>query len=155
LRSKLIFSCLLITLISSVFAGQVKSAKKFSNLRVSPELRQRLADRFNLFVEYERTQQFDKLYDLLPSNVRQRVQREAYVAERQKAATSEHGYGRLLALKVNRIQDRKLRDNEWVGFDVQVKLLMKNGKTYPDQAVSFVAYLQNGDWYFSMVFVEV
>lgn len=154
MRSKLKISCLLIILVSSVVAGQVKNAKKFSNLRVSPELRQRLFERFNLFVEYERTQQFEKLYDLLPSDVRRSVQREFYVAERQKAATLEHGYGRLLALKVNRI-DRKLHDNEWVGFDVQAKLLLKNGRTYSDQPVSFVAYLQNGDWYFSMTFVEV
>lgn len=44
--------------------GQIKNDKKFSPV---PDVwRARLVERLNLFIEYERTKQYDKLFGLLP-----------------------------------------------------------------------------------------
>jgi len=139
-----------ILLCAVTIPGQVKDAGKFSRLRVPRDLRERLAERFNLFVEYERTGQYEKQYDLLADEARRNVQRHEYAEGKRKA---EQEVGRLLELKVTGV-GRKLTDGKWVGVDLRPKLWLK-GRTYSDQAISFTAYLQDGDWYFSMAYVEV
>lgn len=147
---KFICTLLAILLCSVCTFGQVKDARKFSRLRVSQDLRERLAERFNLFAEYERTGQYEQQYDLLADEARRNVQRTEYAEGKR---LEERARGKLLELKVNGI-DRKLNDGRWVGIDVRPRLLL-NGRTYSDQAVSFVAYLQNGEWYFSLTYIEV
>lgn len=137
-------------LLSPVFAlGQVKDIEKFSHLRVSRDLRERLAERFNLFVEYERTGRYEQQYDLLADEARRNMQRNEYADNKRM---SERATGQLLELKIRGI-GRKLNDGEWVRINVQVRLRL-NSRTYSDYP-TVVAYLRNGEWYFSMAYIDV
>src|SRR5215207_2047246 len=85
MSTKVICALIAIVLSPVLTLGQVRDAKKFSRLRVPDDLRGRLAERFNLFVEYERTGQYERQYDLLADEVRRDVERNDYVTGKMKA----------------------------------------------------------------------
>jgi hypothetical protein len=142
----------LILLSSSAFAQRVDT-KRLSRLRVSGDLRARLAERLNSFIEYELSEQYGKQYDLLalrcPTGYGCAViSREEYVKEKRQ---TREGYGKLLELKFVGI-DGRLREG-CASPDLIPKF--RKGKFVYINASSTIACLQNGEWYFRFWLVEI
>ena len=109
--------------------------------------------RFQLFVEYEKTGAYDKQFELLAQDhlaslVRLEVNRESYVKFKQE---TEAAAGKLLEL---RVRDIKRVPDLAGGFNFVADVkLRKNGRIYSDSPI-FAGYLMNGNWYFSIVYVN-
>ncbi len=138
----------------SFASAQSINAKKLNHLRVSEELRARLVERLNLFIEYELTQQYDKQFDLLATKCPEYL--HCYNIERQEYAKQKleqmKVYGTLLELKFKSVSEIKLKDN-CVGIGLIPKL-RDNDKIYYN-ASSSIACLKNNDWFFSFAFLEI
>jgi hypothetical protein len=151
--TKYSLACLLLILLSSSTFGQGIDAKKLSRLRVSEDLRTRLAERLNLFIEYELSQQYQKQYDLLatkcPANLQcGNASREEYVKGKLNVANS---LGALLELRFKGI-DRKLKEN---CAYLSLKPKLRKGKVVFSYATVTLACLQDDNWYFYFSFVDI
>jgi hypothetical protein len=129
---------------------QKKEQKVFSV--VPQHLRAGLIERLNLYVEYERTQQYEKLYDLLweyavnPGS----LSREEYVDASKK--TIAKGY-RSILLEFNPTDtiDLSLEEEGQVRYDIWGTAKVKSeGQTYEKDA-AIEARRINEEWYFSGV----
>ena len=151
--AKYLSLCLFLVLISGSAFGQATDAKKLSHLRISEDLRARLIERLNLFIEYELSQQYEKQYDLLatkcPANLQcGHASREEYVEGKRNIRNS---LGILLELKVKGI-DKKLQEN--CAFLSLSPKLRKDNVVFSYATVT-IACLQDGDWYFRFWFVDI
>jgi hypothetical protein len=133
--------------------GQTLSNKQLSRLELRKPERSELIKRFQLFVEYEKTQSYDKQFELLAkehvaSVLHMDVTRESYVRFKQQ---TEATVGKLLELRVKTV--RRMPDHEG-GFNFSVVVKLQNGKTIYSDSPIFAGYLVNGSWYFSLVYVN-
>jgi len=148
---------LLTFLVSGVIVpaySQTKEQKKEQKIfaAVPEHLRARLIQRLDLYVEYERTKQYEKLYDLLweyvvnPNN----LSREAYVNASKK--TIAEGYRSiLLEFKPTDTIDLSLDDEGIVSYDIWgIAKVKSEGKVYEKDAAIEARWI-NGEWYFSGV----
>ncbi|MCA1588929.1 MAG: hypothetical protein LC734_00785 [Acidobacteria bacterium] len=134
--------------------SQTKEQKKQQKIfaAVPEHLRARLIQRLDLYVEYERTRQYEKLYDLLweyvvnPNN----LSREAYVNASRK--TIAEGYRSiLLKFKPTDATDLSLEDKGIVRYDIWGTAKVKSeGKVYVKDAAIEARWI-NGEWYFAGV----
>jgi hypothetical protein len=152
-KTLLVISAIVLCISSAT--GQVKDHKRFSRLKVSEDLQKRLAERFNQFFEYELTQQYEKQWDLIVNEQTKEphplyFDKTSYV-EFKKKINEIHGL--LLELKVTGI-DKKLDKNNRIGITVKGKFY-KNKNFYDEPYVGLGAYLQNGEWFFSMAYFQV
>lgn len=134
-------------------SGQMKDNKKLSHLSLPGHLRAQLIERFNLFVDYERQQCYEKQFDVLAKPhlanlLHMDVTKESYIKFKQE---TEIAVGKLIELRVKDIE-RTSDSYESLSFSVRAKL-QKGKSTYFDEPI-FVAYLLNGDWYFSLLYVN-
>jgi len=132
-------------------ATEQKKAQKAFEV-VPLHLRARLIERLNLYVEYERKQQYEKLYDLLWEYVvdPNLLSRDAYVEASKK--TIAKGYRDiLLEFKPTGIIDLSVNEEGIVRYDIWGTAKAKGeGKTYERDAAIEARWI-NGDWYFSGV----
>ena len=112
-----------------------------------------MSKKFQLFVEYEKAQAYDKQYDLLARDhlatlLHMNVERESYVKFKRDTQRTE---GRLLELTVKRIKKNPGYPENFV-LSVIAKM-QKGEREYSDRPIC-VAYLVNGDWRFALLHVE-
>ena len=157
MRNLLAITFLLASLASVTFVpaySQTKEQKKEQKVfaAIPQHLRARLIERLNLYVEYERTKQYEKLYDLLweyvvnPSS----LSREAYVDASKK--TIAEGYRSiLLKFKPTGTIDLSLNDEGEVRYDIWgTAKVNSEGEIYEKDAAIEARWI-NGEWYFSGV----
>ena len=87
----LVFSALVIVISTS---AQTKEQKKQQKVfaAIPENLQAKLIERLNLYVEYERARQYEKLYDLLLESAAASngSSREAYISVSKKAIAEKH-----------------------------------------------------------------
>jgi hypothetical protein len=134
--------------------SQTKEQKKEQEVlaAIPQHLRARLIERLNLYVEYERTKQYEKLYDLLWDYVvdPNSLSREAYVNASKK--TIAEGYRSiLLEFKPTGTLDLSVTDEGLIRYDIWGTAKVDDeGKIYEKDAAIEARWLY-GDWYFSGV----
>jgi hypothetical protein len=154
----LLMTALLLTFLApGVFVpvhSQTKEQKKEQKVfaAVPQHLRAMLVERLNLYVEYERTQQYEKLYDLLWEYVvnPNSLSREAYVDASKK--TIAKGYRSiLLEFKPIDTMDLSIADEGIISYDIWGTAKVKGeGEVYEKRAAIEARWI-NGEWYFSGV----
>ena len=138
-------------------SGQVENPKKFRP--VPAQLRERLVERFNLYVEYERTRQYENLFDLLSQAYisNQHLTREGYLQSRLP--------DKLVEFKPRAVTKSPVR----VIFKGGVKYLIPSTNVYEIVGIAkfqrgakvveeerlLEARLQDNDWYFTDWLIRV
>lgn len=129
-------------------SSQLKEQKVLA--AIPRNLRARLIERLNLYVQYERTKQYDRLYDLSLESVETpiRLDREAYVDASEKGLAK--GYRSvLLKFKPNWTVDLSREDEGIFRYHISgIAKVNYLGKIYDRDAAIEVRWT-NGDWYFS------
>ena len=132
--------------------AQKINSKVFEDVPAS--MRTGLVERLALYVEYERTGQHDKLYELLSQSTIQKIykgQTKAEFVEAGQKGDARCTSTRLLNFTPTAIQ--KITDEN--GADLYViygkAKLLQAGRRFDNPRVVVDAQIQNGDWYFSTV----
>jgi hypothetical protein len=139
---------LFLMLLAIPASAQLRNPKKLAKL--STPLQERLIERLNLYIEYDRTGQYDKQYDLLSNSYieRMKLNKESYPKTKIKWGDT---VGVLLEFKAKYI-DVKLNHN-MVVMAGEARIIYKGRKVF--QAANITAYLQNDEWYFDVAFIEI
>ena len=139
-------------------SGQVENSKKFR--AVPAQLRERLVERFNLYVECERTRQYEKLFDLLSQDFisNQHLTREGYLQSRLKDKLVEFKLRAVTKSPVRWIVKRDVMDkipNVNVYEIIGIAKFQRGAKVVEEER-HLEARLQDNDWYFTdwLVYVE-
>jgi len=125
--------------------GQVKELDGFDS--VPEQLRIRLVERLNLLVEYQRKQQWDKLYDLLSELYTQGQSKEQFIKHRTNLQ-SQGMIDKLIDFtpKSIAVHNDSADHGEWTIFGCAK--LSENGRIRNLYA-SVTAWRERGDWFFS------
>jgi hypothetical protein len=128
--------------------GQVTDTKKFASVPAS--IRERLVERLNLYLEYDRTNQQEKKYDLFS---------EAYktVSWKNKAdyikfLHDEEAKGTertFVAFDISSVEDESLDDSDYRIFHINGVIKFKRRGKLKKKNWFLDARYQNGEWYFS------
>ncbi|HKQ99148.1 MAG TPA: hypothetical protein VJT09_00665 [Pyrinomonadaceae bacterium] len=143
-----------VSALSTPAHSQTKEQKREQKVfaAVPQHLRARLIERLNLYVEYERTANYQKLYDLLSEYVVNPgvLSREAYVdASRETIAKGYRGV--LLEFRPTGTIDLSQSDERVIRYDIWGEAKVKSeGKVYWKDA-SIDALWISGEWYFGSV----
>lgn len=140
----------LMLMLAAAVNAQSKFQKKFE--AVPEHLRARLIERFELYVEYERNKQYDKLYDLLLESIAVplKLDREAYVEASER--TIAKGYRSvLLKFKTQWTLALSLNDEDVVRYNLWGVAKVYDGTKIYERDAAIEARWVNGDWYFSGV----
>jgi hypothetical protein len=146
------FSVLVIIIpASSQTKEQKKEQKVFA--AIPENLRAKFVERLNLYVEYERTKQYEKLYDLLLESVATSdvLSRDEYVNARKKAIAEKR---QSILLKFKPISTLKLSLDEKDTYIIYVVFgtgKVDDGEEIYEINAEIDARLINGEWYFSGV----
>ena len=135
-------------------SGQVENSKKFRS--VPAQIRERLVERFNLYVEYERTRQYENLFDLLSQAYisNQHLTREGYLQSRPldklvefkpRAITKTPSSAYVKGYKIPNINVYEI---------IGVAKFQRGGKVVEEEKL-LEARLQNNDWYFTDWLIRV
>lgn len=133
--------------------GQRISNRQLSPLHLPSSMREQLVRRFDLFIEYEKAQSYEKQYELLGKEhmanlLHMDVDKESYIKFKED---SQRAVGKLIELTVKNI--KRMPDNaNWLSLSVVAKL-QKGKATYSDTPIC-VAYLENGNWCFSLLYIN-
>ena len=127
-------------------SGQVANSKKFQ--RVPGPLRDQLVVRFNLYIENERTRQYEKLWDLLSQGyiANQRLTRENYLRYRSDDI--------LIEFKPKAVIKSPIREYVNV-FEIHGIAKFQRGHKVVMEDRLLEARWQGDDWYFSDWLVQV
>ncbi|HEX8143896.1 MAG TPA: hypothetical protein VF553_14955 [Pyrinomonadaceae bacterium] len=134
--------------------SQTKEQKKEQKVlaAIPQHLRARLIERLKLYVEYERTKQYEKLYDLLWEYVvdPNSLSRESYVKASKK--TIAEGYRSvLLEFKPTGTIDLSVNEEGLIRYDIWgTAKVNSEGEIYKKDAAIEARWI-NGEWYFSSV----
>lgn len=137
-------SCLLLLLAGATVHAQERTENVFE--KVPLESRARLVERLREYVTYERTRQYEKLYELLYDRDDKNAGKEVYSKSRVEA---EGRRGVIQEFTPTFILDITLREGDAPTLHLtgQAKVLLK-GRTVKGE-MSINARLQDGEWYFS------
>ncbi len=127
--------------------GQGENKEVLASVPVS--LRQRLVERLNLLIEYQKAQQWDKQYDLLAAPVIQDDTKESHVKRLEQWYAQ--GLGDILVGFVPRsvaVHSDSMDHGEWTLFGCAK---LRKGKRIVNLSASVSAYREEGDWYFSPI----
>jgi hypothetical protein len=144
-RAMLIFIIAVVLSATPTF-GQVKNTGKLS--RVPANVRDKLIQRLELFVQCDKARDFNKQFDLLsPSFLRRdNFTRQTYVEFRRKEIR-----GSLLSVSIDHVHPH-LREG-YVDISISAQTLYK-GRNASDTWI-FTAYLQDGEWFFDYNWVDI
>ena len=132
--------------------GQSKEEKVFD--AVPEALRARLIERLQLYVDYQRTKEYEKLFDLFSETTISKFFNGQSKADFVKAYQSGDARG-----SSSRLIEFTPTDTEKITADSGAELfviygrakLCEGGKAIEKKRVAIEAQLQNGDWYFSPI----
>jgi hypothetical protein len=111
--------------------------------------RSRLIERLNLLVEYQKTKQWAKQYDLLSPQMTRAESKRDYV-NRTRQAYSKWGRAPLLEFMPRMVRLTPIDANQRVWFIVGCSQLLEKGQKI--NATGLVeAYWEKNDWFFSEV----
>ena len=147
----LAFSVLVVVIpASSQTKEQKKEQKVFA--AIPENLRARLVERLNLYVEYERTKQYEKLYDLTLESVATAnpLSRNEYVNISKKAIAERHR-SVLLKFKPTSTLNFALDDKDAPIYQIFGTAKVDDGEEIYEINAAIDARLINGEWYFSGV----
>jgi hypothetical protein len=150
-------SLLLILVLIPPVTAQVKADKKFSKVPV--DLRDRLIERINLYFEYERTQQYDKLYELISSKAvsspepSDKPSREDFVSKYQylNAMGSHFVPVKWKVTEVGKHNGKNDHPVYIVWFDMKAQY---GGRIVDKERIFLEAHFENGDWHFRSHHIE-
>ena len=111
--------------------------------------RKRLSERLNLLIEYQKTQQWAKQYDLLSSLVT-RAERKGDFVNRTRQAYSKWGRTPLLAFTPYKVSLVQVDAHRKVWFISGCSQVSEKGQKINKLAV-VEAYRERSDWFFSEV----
>lgn len=141
-------SCVVVTMmLGSAATGQERSQQAFNV--VPSQSRPRLVERLRQYVEYEKTGQYARLYELLyriDAASEKTTSKEMYVASRQK---EEGQRGTLQEFLPTIVMDLTLRDGDPPTYGIKGRTKVRRGRKTVEKEMFVYAKLQNGDWYFS------
>ena len=137
-------SCVLVLLAVATVHAQQRVENVFKTVPL--ESRPRLVERLREYVTYERTRQYEKLYDLLYERNDKNAGKEVYSKSRLEA---EARWGIIQEFTPTFIVNITLNEGDAPTFSVtgQAKVLLK-GRTVKKE-MTLNARLQDGEWYFS------
>ncbi len=148
MRSRQLLLFLGICLFVAPVFGQITDTKKFAS--VPAQIRDRLIERLNLYLEYDRTNQQEKKYDLFS---------EAYktVSWKNKAdyikflqAEEAKGKRRMfVAFDISSVEDESIDKSDYRIFYINGVIKFKRGGKLKKKNRFLDARYQNGEWYFS------
>jgi hypothetical protein len=145
---------LLCLLATPTFGQDLNLDKKFAP--VPGQLRARLMTRLNLFLEFDRTAQYEKKYDLFSDYYLTTLKwkKEDYVKNMQERAAQGKGE-KLIDFKVSRVENFSLDDSlEHAIFNIYGRFkYLKGEKTKSEERLLDARY-ERGDWYFSDWLIE-
>lgn len=146
-----IFSLFCLLFIPITSFGQIKNDKKLAS--IPPQLRERFIERLNLYFELKRTQQFEKLYDLL-SEVGDSAKptRDEFIKMHQESKDFIRN-----AISYTLILDgvKKVSRGRYDTYYIQVYVTCQYQKEKSTNPAYFEAQVENGDWYFREHYVEI
>jgi hypothetical protein len=123
----------------------VNPAKAFAP--VDAAMRQRLEERLKLFVEYERTRQWDKLYDLVYKPYIHNESKEAFIRKRKFFS------GAGASDTLNFIPEATVTSRVGIegNYSIEGCLKVRWRGRVRDWFAGVDAYLENGEWYFTEI----
>ena len=141
-------------LIYAASAQEVTDNEKFSSV---PTLaRNRLIERLNLFLEYDRTGQYEKKFDLL-SQYHLRIlkwSRSDYLKlmqEKEQQGKAE----KLIDFKITSVEDRSLDNSgKYMIYSIYGNEKFLRGSKRKSEKRLIEARYENGEWYFSDWLIE-
>jgi hypothetical protein len=133
--------------------AQVIDDDQLSKLHLSKPVREQFVNRFKQFIEDEEAHAYDKQFDLLAKDhlgtlLHMSVDRESYVRFKQE---NEQTVGDLIEIRVKRVTRNPNNPKEFV-LSVIAKL-RKGQREYSANPIC-VAYYMDGNWRFSLLYVE-
>jgi hypothetical protein len=140
--------CGLCLILLASFGAQAQERKQKALEAVPEHLRARLVERLDLYVEYERTKSYEKLYDLLLESMAapHGLTREGYRSASEKAI----GEGRRkMLLKFKPTWTVDLSDEAGPRYQIFGRAKVSDGKQAYESEAAIEARWVNGDWYFS------
>lgn len=139
--------CVLIFL-ATLLTGSVHAQERTENVfeKVQLELRPRLIERLKEYVTYERTRQYEKLYEFLYERNAKDGGKEVYSKSREGA---EDRRGVIQEFTPTSILDITLKEGDapTLSLTGQAKVFLK-GRTV-NKELSIEARFHDGEWYFS------
>jgi hypothetical protein len=151
-----LLGCMLVIMLLAVYArAQGKDEKVFEV--VPQQTRAQLIERLKLYVEYQRTKDYQKLYDLYTQstikNLFKGQRKEEFVAAYREGDARGISF-RLLEFTPTRI-DKTVSPETSEGSDDAYSIygdakLWRRGETV-EKPVAIEAQLKNGEWYFSSI----
>ena len=143
---------LTITVLAFCVPAQSNHEKVFD--AVPEALRARLVERLDLYVQYQRTRDYEKLFDLYSQTTLEKVFHGQSKADFVKAYQSgdAHGSSSRLIEFVPAHTEKIAAEGAEELFVVYGKArLCEGGKVIEKKRVAIEAQQQNGDWYFSPI----
>lgn len=119
---------------------------------IPPAMRSRLIERLELYVEYQRTKQYDQLYDLLSRSAIQKMFRGQSKAEFTKAyqkGDDERTSTRIIHFTPTSTAKQQDADGATIYLIYGQASLCEMGEFSRRRSIVIRAQLQDGDWYFS------
>lgn len=141
-------SCSVITVVLSFAASGQEGGERVFEV-VPPQSRAKLVDRLREFVEYEKTEQYAKLYDLLYGTGTcsgKTTSREKYAASRQKVKAQR---GALQEFVPTFVIDLTLNDGDPPAYGITGRATVQRGHQAIKKDITVYAKLQDSEWYFS------
>ena len=144
-------SVLLCMVVVAIFASAANGQDRVEHAfeAVPQELRWRLVSRLNKYIEYEKTGQYGKLYELLygaNASGDKGTNKETYAASRQEANGRR---GTLQEFLPTSVLDLTLNDGDPPTYSITGHARVECGGESVKKLLVIYAKFQYGDWYFS------
>lgn len=150
--AQILTGALLVMMLAVYVHGHSQEQKVFD--AVPEALRARLVERLHLYVEYQRTKEYDKLFDLFSEPTINKFFHDQSKADFVKAYQGGDAQGsssRLIEFTPTHTE-KIAGDGAGELFVIYGKArLCEAGKAIEKKRVAIEAQLQNGDWYFSPI----
>lgn len=154
-KSKIILLCFGIFIFINQSFGQANEVKKFDSVPVT--IRESLIKRLNLFLEYDRTEQYGKKYEMFSDYTKTVLwkRKEDYVKFEQdrKAGVSKNlnfNITKLISFDVKSVEDISIDDSpDFRRFHIKGIVTYQDGKKNKKKELLLQADFEKGGWYFS------
>lgn len=155
-KSKIMLVCVGIFLFFSHSFGQIVETKKFDSVPVP--IRENLIKRLNLFLEYERADQFEKKYDMFSEYTKtiSWKRKEDYVKFEQDVKAGvlkkklNFNITKFISFDIRSVEDFSLDSSpDFRIFHLKGIVNYLDGKKVKKKALLLEARFEKGEWYFS------
>lgn len=155
-KSKIILLCFGIFVFVSRSLGQAVENKKFDDVPVP--IRESLIKRLNLFLEYDRNDQYEKKYEMFSESTKTVLwkQKDDYVKfERERKAGAgkrnlSFNITKLISFDLKSVEDISINDSpDFRSFHIKGVVTYRDGKKNKKKDLLLAADFEKGDWYFS------